>query len=133
VTETGDTLTFDYGYYSNSLHEYDPTIFPLSALKEMLQNKRDTAGYIFTDHPEKIDIDKIKKQNVTFDSISGFEAKIVFPRKIGRGLTGVYFDSLGNNGRGIGNTKLNIIGNNLQKKTQEEFLKAIRTIRIVPV
>lgn len=129
----GDTLVFDYGYYSNSLTEYDPTVLPTSYLAEMLKNNRDTAGLIFSDNPGKINIDKIKKQNVTFDSISGFEAKIVFPRKSGRGLTGVYFDSLGNDGRLIGNTRLNLIGKNLKQSNEQDVLKAIRTIKIKPV
>jgi hypothetical protein len=129
----GDTLIFDYGYYSNSLREYDPTILPTSYLADMLKNERDTSGIIFTDHPEKVNIDKVKKQNVTFDSISGFEAKIVFPRKSGRGLTGVYFDSLGNDGGGIGRTRLNLIGNNLTKSNEQDLLNAIQTIKIKPV
>lgn len=93
----GDTLTFDYGYYSNQLKEVGP--------------------------------ESLRKQNFRFDSIGGFEAKIVFPRRAGTGVTGVYFDSVGVGG--MGKKGLNLYGEDLSKDNEQALLKAILTIKII--
>ena len=125
----GDTATFDFGCYSNTLTEYDQKIIPLSQLPEMIKNGHDTSGIIFTTFPNFIDRDKIRKQNVNLDTINGYEAKLVYPRKTGRGITGVYFDSLYNENT-IGRVRLNLYGTNLTSKNEQLLLNAIQTIKI---
>jgi hypothetical protein len=74
-----------------------------------------------------IDPDKFRKQNLTWDTIDGREAKIVFPRKAGYGITGVYFDSLWTSKHGVDH--FNLYGTDLKRENQEEFLKAIKTLK----
>ena len=130
VTSDGDTIYFDYGYYSNSLEEKSIRIYPTSMISWFMENEVDTSGMVFL-NKEKIedsDREKHKKQKTTYELIDGYQAKIVEPRIIGNGLTGVYFDSLGVGD--IGNIRLQISGQDLNSDNNELFLQSIRTIKI---
>jgi len=61
--------------------------------------------------------------NVTYEAIDGFNAKIVVPKIVGNGTTGVYFDNLGSS------NKLNIEGYDLSATNQDVSLKIFRTIK----
>ena len=87
-----DTLDFDLGWYSNTLTESEPQIFERSMLSDL--DGLDTSEVIIVESRRNIDTDNYKKNNVSWDSIDGRKAKIVFPRKSGIGTTGIYIDSL---------------------------------------
>ncbi len=59
--------------------------------------------------------------------IDGYQSKIVTPRKPGKGITGIYIDSL--NGAGFSRHKFNLYGHDLSLENQQKFLKAIRTLK----
>jgi hypothetical protein len=63
----------------------------------------------------------------TVEVIDGYEAKIVSPRNSANGITGVYIDSLF--GESLNRTKFNLYGRDLSSGNQDEFLKAIRTLK----
>lgn len=58
-----------------------------------------------------------------YDSIKGKRAKIMLPKMVGRGSTGIHFDSLNKMGE-----KLTIVGNNLNQETQDQLYKSFYTI-----
>lgn len=123
----GDTLFFDKSPYSNSLtEECDLRILPKS-IRSQLPPDVDTSKIIFSDQPN-IDIDNYRKQNIFFDTISDFLAKIIIPRKKGIGFTGIYFDSIGYY-KTIGRMKFNLYGKDLKPKNQELLLKVLKTIK----
>lgn len=64
--------------------------------------------------------------NITYETIGGYKAKIVVPKIVGNGTTGVYFDDLGGE---IQKTRLQISGYNLTAFQQETVLKIFRTIK----
>ncbi|MBA9079733.1 hypothetical protein [Rufibacter quisquiliarum] len=130
VTSKGDTIHFDYGVYSSSLEEASVKIYPSSMISWFLENKYDTTGRVFInkENIEEADREKYRKWKNSFEMIDGYQAKIVEPKVIGDGLTGVYFDSLGVGP--MGKLMLQISGFNLSPKGNELFLKSIRTIRI---
>lgn len=88
----GAKLSFDYGWYSNSLAD--------------------------DNDPDHI---------VTYETIDGYEAKIVVPKITGQGITGIYFADLGGE---IQSTSFQISGRDLTASQQETALKIFRTIKI---
>src|SRR4051812_40320399 len=72
-----DALDFNLGPYSNNLTEPEPQIIERSMLKDM--DLIDTSEYVIVESAKGIDADKYKKNNVTWDTIDGRKAKIVFP------------------------------------------------------
>jgi hypothetical protein len=121
-----DTLDFDLGWYSNTLTEYEPQIVERSLLQYM-QQPVDTSELIIVDSRKGIDPDKYKKNNVSWDTIDGRKAKIVYPRTSGKGTTGVYIDSLWVSGSDT--DRFNLYAENLKPENEKKVLYALRTIR----
>ena len=67
--------------------------------------------------------DNDPNHTVTYETISGYRAKIVVPKVAGSGTTGVYFGDLGNQNR------FNLYGDNLTASQQESALKIFRTLK----
>jgi len=120
-----DTLFFDLGWYSNKLTEEDPVMIDRSTLLNM--KNPDTAGYIIVDKDTHVDMDKYRKNNVHWDTIDNYLAKIVYPRKTGTGTTGVYIDSLWRAGSDV--DRFNLYGTNLQPANEKLVLEALKTIK----
>lgn len=120
-----DTLDFDLGWYSNTLTEYEPQIVERSLLQHMQQP--DTTELIIVDSRKGIDPDKYKKNNVSWDTIDGRKAKIVYPRRSGIGTTGIYIDSLWVSGSDV--DRFNLYGDNLKPENEEKVLQALRSLK----
>ncbi|MCX8524296.1 hypothetical protein OF897_10275 [Chryseobacterium formosus] len=128
MTENNDTISFDYGSYSNSLEE-DIVIFERKFLKEIIKEhpKTDTSQMIIVSDMSKINQEDFKINKKHFEKISGYNAKIISPKKPGNGITGIYIDSLGTSS--LGKIKFNLYAKNLNIKNQKELLIAIKTIQ----
>lgn len=128
VTKENDTIYFDYGAYSNSLEE-NPIFLDRETLKVILEEHpdTDTTDFIIVDNMSKINIEDYKLNTESFVKISGFNAKIISPKKEEKGITGVYIDSLGSSN--LGKIKFNLHGKDLNLKNQNGLLKAIKTIK----
>jgi hypothetical protein len=122
-----DTLEFDLGWYSNTLTETEPQIIERQDLKNM--QIAYTSEYIIVDSRRGIDIDVYRKCNISWDTINGRKAKIIFPRTSGMGITGVYIDSLWSNRGSV--DRFNLYGEGLKPENQKRFLDAIKTLRFV--
>ncbi|WP_120332877.1 hypothetical protein [Sphingobacterium siyangense] len=122
-----DTLYFDLGLYSNSLTEHNIEVITRQMMEE---SATDSSDYIIVkDMPIldlDLDADLYRKQNVSWDTIDNRRAKIVFPRISGRGMTGVYIGSLWGNSSKV---RFNLHGSNLKAQTEQDLLKAIKTLR----
>lgn len=124
-----DTLSFDYGLYSNDLREKWPRLQPKRFLKELIQNGFDTTGWIFVDH-ERITVEVMKPfMKHTYDTlmVDGLKAIVISPKVARNGITGVYFDSVKTTS--WGKKKFNFYGHNLKQEDQEELLKTIKTLK----
>jgi len=121
-----DTLHFDLGWYSNTLTEYEPQIVERSLLQHM-QQPVDTTELIIVERRKGIDPDKYKKTNVSWDTIGGYRAKIVYPRQSGIGTTGVYIDSLWVAGSDV--DRFNLYGIDLKPENEKKVLQVLRTLR----
>ena len=122
-----DTLYFDLGLYSNSLTEHNIEVITRQIMEE---SATDFSDYIIVkDMPIldlDLDADLYRKQNVSWDTIDNRRAKIVFPRVSGKGMTGVYIGSLWGNSSKV---RFNLHGSNLKAQTEQDLLKAIKTLR----
>ncbi|WP_146191042.1 hypothetical protein [Sphingobacterium athyrii] len=122
-----DTLYFDLGMYSNSLTEHNIEVITRQMMEE---SATDSSDYITVkDMPIldfDLDADLYRKQNVSWDTIDNRRAKIVFPRISGKGTTGIYIGSLWGDSSKV---RFNLYGANLKAQTEEDLLKAIKTLR----
>lgn len=120
-----DTLYFDLGLYSNSLTEPNIQVITREMIEE---NDLDSSDFVVVNDimSMNIDADLYRKQNVSWDTIDNRRAKIVFPRISGKGMTGVYIGSLWGNSSKV---RFNLHGSNLKAQTEQDLLKAIKTLR----
>lgn len=122
AVDNTDTIYFDLGWYSNDLSEYvkmnlgDSDLF---YLKEKTGNK--------VIRGDSIMIDSLIKSRFIWGTVDNRKAKIVFPKKSGIGITGIYIDSLWNAGNE--NDKFNFYGVNLKPKVEKVFLESLKTLR----
>ncbi|MEI6950783.1 hypothetical protein V9K67_26610 [Paraflavisolibacter sp. H34] len=122
-----DTLSFDLGWYSNKLYEYDQAILDSSLMGSIDTSFVDTSSVIFVQDRMRVDLDRYRHNNVLWDTIDGREAKIVYPRRSGIGTTGVYIDSLWASGSDV--DRFNLYGENLKPENEKKVLKALRTLK----
>ena len=66
---------------------------------------------------------------VIYETIDGYRAKIIVPKIMANGITGVYFADLGKMRPGSPETKLEISGCNLAASQQETAFAIFRTIK----
>jgi hypothetical protein len=127
ATDNKDTLSFDLGLYSNKLYETDPTILDSSFMKNIDTTDQNFHSIIFVKNSRLVDLDKYRNNNISWDTIDGREAKIVYPRRSGVGVTGIYIDSLWSSRFGL--VHFNLYGENLTPENEQKVLKALRTLK----
>jgi hypothetical protein len=125
AVDNKDTLYFDLGMYSNTLTEPNIQVITRQMVEE---NNLDSSDFIVVKDimSMNIDADLYRKQNVSWDTIDNRRAKIVFPRISGKGITGVYIGSLWGDSSKV---RFNLHGSNLKAQTEQDLLKAIKTLR----
>ncbi len=125
--DSADTLSFDLGWYSNKLYEYDQAFLDSSMIGSIDTNFIDPSAVIFVKDRMRVDPDKYRKNNVLWDTIDGRKAKIVYPRQSGIGTTGIYIDSLWVKGSDV--DRFNLYGVNLKPENEKKVLQALRTLK----
>ncbi|MDR6463361.1 hypothetical protein [Chryseobacterium sediminis] len=127
ITKNKDSIFYDYGPYSNPLDETSAVIISREELRELLKvnPKADTTEFIILN--ENTRREDFIKSKITYKKIDGYKAKLLEPKKIGKGMTGVYIDSLKTGS--LGKIRFNLYGTNLKKESQTELLKAIQTLQ----
>lgn len=125
--DSTDTLSFDLGWYSNKLYEYDQAFLDSSMIGSIDTNFVDPNAVVFVKDRMRVDPDKYRKNNVSWDTIDGRKAKIVYPRQSGIGTTGIYIDSLWVKGSDI--DRFNLYGENLKPENEKKVLQALRTLK----
>lgn len=124
-----DTVSFDLGWYSNSLDEEKP--YKVEDNKVFLINKGkskpDSTIYDYCGMADTIVLEKFLKNKITLVKIDNKNAKIIKPKKHGDGMTGMFIDSLWIKNSHINRFQLN--GVDLKPQNEELLLKAIRTIK----
>ncbi len=126
VTKNNDSIFYDYGPYSNSLEQLSTPVISRKDLNELLKVNPDADTTLFIILNENENQEDFIKSKITYKKIDGYNAKILEPKQVGKGITGVYIDSLKT--ESIGKIRFNLYGTNLKKEKQVELLKAIQTL-----
>lgn len=126
VTKNNDSIFYDYGPYSNSLEQLSTPVISRKDLNELLKVNPDADTTLFIILNENENQEDFIKSKITYKKIDGYKAKILEPKQAGKGMTGVYIDSLKT--ESIGKIRFNLYGTNLKKENQVELLKAIQTL-----
>lgn len=135
VTETNDTLDFDFGMYSGDLSKSDfPMVYDSIGLAELTKKELKllpkTKHLIVEDlFYADVDFKEYLQYQFVYDSIDCFKAKIITPRNKGYGGTGVYIDSLTGTKQNYNKIRFNFYGWYLNDKAQAEFIKALKTLK----
>ncbi|WP_374464869.1 hypothetical protein [Chryseobacterium sp.] len=95
-------------------------------MNELLKVNPDADTTLFIILNENENQENFIKSKITYKKIDGYKAKILEPKQVGKGITGVYIDSLKT--ESIGKIRFNLYGTNLKKENQVELLKAIQTL-----
>ena len=116
VTKNNDSIFYDYGPYSNSLEQLSAPIINRKDLNELLKvnPKIDTTLFMILNENENQE-DFIKSK-ITYKKIDGYKAKILEPKQVEKGMTGVYIDSLKTGS--LGKIRFNLYGKNLKKEVR---------------
>lgn len=134
ITETNDTLDFDFGMYSSDLSRSDyPMVYDSLGLTELTKKELEllpkTKHLIVDTITGDIDFKEYLQYQFEYDTIDCFQAKIITPRNKGFGGTGIYIDSLTGTKRNFDKIKFGFYGFYLNDKVQTEFLKALKTLK----
>lgn len=121
VLDKGDTVSFDLGWYSNSLD--DESVYVDSNGDVYLLDNGSTPK--FYGKADTIDVESLMENKVIWRTIDSKRAKIVQPKQTGKGMTGVYFDSLWTKGSGTDRFQMN--GKNLNPNNEKRLLEAFET------
>lgn len=84
ISESKDTIVYKFGFHINKLSEQDPDVIYFPGPATSLEGIDETRQVVT--NKLNYDIDHFRKQNVFFDTIDGFPAKIVAPRVHGKGI-----------------------------------------------
>jgi hypothetical protein len=128
VSSHNDTFEVEYGQPGiiYDLFDYPPKALPLKD-KEALQKLGKSPSpdeAVFSKLPEKDNLQNIfQKEYYLYDTINGITAKVVQPKKIGDGKTGLYIPELTD-----GNS-FSIYATNLDSLEHREALQMFKTIR----
>ncbi|QEL02981.1 MULTISPECIES: hypothetical protein [Olivibacter] len=124
-----DTLSFDLGFYSNSLEE-SIVLIPKSSTRYFDKRLlKEPYIHIVAEVDTSKNPDEFYVNNYSQFEVNGRTAKIVEPKQAGNGITGVYFDSLwavGNN-----NVRFQLSGHDLKPENQKAVLEAVKTLKFV--
>lgn len=135
ITPEKDSLIFDIGRYSSDITKNDfPLVFDKSSYAELTKKQKQllkkTKHLLVDSLSGDIDFGKYKKHKFVFYKIDCFKAKIITPTNSEFGTTGIYIDSLSGNSKDFSKTGMCFYGYDLKKKTQEDFIEALKTIRL---
>jgi len=122
VLDKGDTASFDLGWYSN----------PLDVESIFINNGDvfvvdDESNAKFYGKADTVDVEQLKINKIKWAMIDGKLAKIVQPKQTGKGMTGVYFDSLWTRGSETDRFEMN--GTNLDPDNERRLLQAFATLK----
>lgn len=128
ITKNKDSVFYDYGPYSNSLEE-NPVIISRKNLKKMLSEhpETDTTEFFIINDDETASPQDFIRNTITYKKIDRYNAKILEPKQTGKGMTGIYIDSIRSGS--LGKIRFNFYGKNLSQESQTELLNAINTIK----
>ena len=134
ITDTKDTLMFDYGWYSGDVtRNHFPMVYDSVTVKLLTKKEREllpnTKHLIVDSITGDIDLSNYTKYLFAYDSIDCYRAKFIVPRNKGYGATGIYIDSISGSKEQFNKTKFSFYGWYLKPTTHNQFLEALKTLK----
>ena len=128
ITSENDTIFYDYGYYSNDLSE-NPIIIDEKMSTFFKDNNKDydKSEFIIVKNLDSINIENYKLNKEIRAVIANRNCKIVSPKKIGDGMTGIYFDNVTKSS--TEKIKFNLVAYNLNEENNKLLLEAFKSIK----
>ncbi|WP_433829923.1 hypothetical protein [Flavobacterium anhuiense] len=133
ITPEKDSLIFDIGLYSGDESNDFPLVFDKNSYAALTKKEKEllkkTKHLVVDSLSGDIDLEKNEKYKAVFYSINCFKVKMIMPTNVGFGAAGIYIDSLKGNSKDYSKIKMSFYGYNLKAETQNQFLKALKTIK----
>lgn len=134
ITPEKDSLIFDIGRYSPDVTKNDlPLVFDKNSYAELTKKEKQllkkTKHLIVDSLSGDINFKEYLRHKFVFYSIGCFRAKVITPTNIEFGTTGIYIDSLEGSKKEFNKISMSFYGQNLKKRTEEQFVKALKTIK----
>jgi hypothetical protein len=131
LSEDSISITIWSGCCISNLTESEPIII----YEEEIYNQHKEKGqlknnWFYHDPREQMDLDKYLLQNVKFDTIAGYEVKIISPRSGRNGLYAYHFYNL--DSEGSVDLKLNLMSYDLNTVQQSEFDRLVHSLKVLP-
>ncbi len=129
INEENDTFHIEYGSRGviNDLHSVSPPIFPIDQRETIIEisgKEPSPDEVIFSEYPEEDREQKIFDKNYfLYDTINTIVVKIVQPKRIGNGITGLYIPRLRNG------ESFSIYAKNIDSASNRDALLFFKTIR----
>jgi hypothetical protein len=129
ISGKNDTFHIEYGNKGiiSSFYDVSPSVFPLSQKERIVKTsgKEPSADEVlFSEYPEEDREQKIFDKNYfMYDTINKIVVKLVQPKRVGDGITGLYIPKL-KNGKSF-----SIYAQNLDSTSQRIALQMFATIR----
>lgn len=126
-----DTFNIEYGLPGivYNLYEESPHVLPLSAKDEIVNqrgNEPTPDEVLFSENYKEDEGQRIFDKNYfSYDTINNIVVKIVQPKKIGNGMTGIYIPKLKN-----GNS-FSMYSINLDNASNQRALEIFRSIKLI--
>lgn len=133
ITDQKDTLIFDIGWYSGDESKNDiPLVYDKKGYAELTKKEKELlkkAKHLIVDSISgNIDFRQYLTQKFEIQKFDCFQGKLITPINKEYGTTGLYIDSLG--GSDKNKTRMSFYGQNLNEKTKEEFILALKSIKL---
>lgn len=125
LIENKDTIHIDFGSFKEGFDDV-LNVFSFKQKKKYDSLGLDTSSLVFSKIP---DIDAAQgtflSEYYLYDTIDNYKVKLRIPKKIGKGITGVYFDSINSK-----EERLKIYARNLDSLSQRKLLRVFKSIKI---
>lgn len=123
------SIQFSVGYGCNNFYEYDYEIVHPSDTLRIVNLRENDIDFVIAESKREVDLDYYRKNNVYFDTISGYSCKRIEPRVPFSGDYIFYFDSIGYNKGVNSNRCMYFIGSDIDNNSDlEKFHKFIHSI-----
>ena len=129
ISDRKDSILVAYGQKGiiNDLYDEPVAVWPDSLKKGLIERWGKEPGsdeVLFSEFPEDDNKQRIFGKNYfMYDTVNNIVVKIVQPKRVGDGITGLNIPKLGNG------KSFTIRGDNLNSTTHQELLKVFRTLK----
>jgi hypothetical protein len=133
LMDGGDSVIFDQGWYPGAPEE--ELKYTIRKKDVFVRNeKTSTREQIYWDYygpADTVDVENLRIHKTSWITVDNRRAKVIRPKQTGRGITGIYIDSISVSGNDIDQFRMS--GLNLDSANQRKLLKAFGTLKFKDV